>query len=136
MPRRTGETRILIVEDEEVVADTLGQILSAHGYEVRVVYSAEAAMATVSTWIPNLCILDVMLPKMNGIDFAVLLNGDLPDCRVILFSGQPNVEQLLQKASAEGHHFEILAKPIHPTTMLNVISNLLCPGGPAPCTLT
>jgi DNA-binding NtrC family response regulator len=133
MPQRKGDTKILIVEDEQVVADTLGQILSAHGYEVHVAYSAEDAMATVSSWIPNLCILDVMLPKMNGIDFAVLLNRDLPDCKVILFSGQPNVEQLLQKASADGHHFEILAKPIHPTTMLNVISNLLCPGDPAPC---
>jgi len=133
---RTGETKILIVEDEQVVADTLGQILSAHGYKVRVVYSAESALETVSGWVPDLCILDVMLPKMNGIDFAVLLNRDLPECRVILFSGQPNVEQLLQRASAEGHHFEILAKPVHPTMMLNAISNLLFPGDPAPCPLT
>jgi DNA-binding NtrC family response regulator len=132
---RTGETKILIVEDEHVVADTLGQILSAHGYEVRVVYSAEAAMATISAWAPDLYILDVMLPKMNGIELALLLNQEVPDCRVILFSGQPNVEQLLQKASDEGHHFEILAKPVHPTTMLNTISNLLFPGDPAPCPL-
>lgn len=128
----TEKTKILIVEDEQVVADTLGQILSAHGYEVRVVYSAEAAVTMVSGWPPNLCILDVMLPQMNGIELAVLLNRDLPDCRVILFSGQPNVEQLLEKATAEGHHFEILAKPIHPTTMLNAIASLLFPGDPAP----
>ena len=41
MPERTGGKRILIVEDEKVVADTLGQILSANGYGIRIAYSAK-----------------------------------------------------------------------------------------------
>lgn len=127
MPGRRGENRILIVEDEKVVADTLGQILSAHGYEIRVTYSAEDAVEVLSGWLPNLAILDVMLPAMNGIDLAVVLKRDHPECHVLLFSGQPSVESLMQKAKDEGHEFEILAKPVHPTVMLNAISSLLNP---------
>ena len=46
MPEHVGERRILLVEDEKVVADTLGKILSSNGYDTRVAYSAEAAMAS------------------------------------------------------------------------------------------
>lgn len=133
MSGRMGERRILIVEDEKVVADTLGQILAANGYEIRVAYSAEDALTLISHWSPNLAILDVMLPKMNGIEFAVVLKENFAGCHVLLFSGQPSVEALMQKARDEGHQFEILAKPVHPTVMLNAISTLLCPEGQSSC---
>ena len=128
MSGRLGEKRILIVEDEKVVADTLGQILAANGYEIRVVYSAEDAIALIATWSPNVAILDVMLPKMNGIELALVLKENLPDCHALLFSGQPSVEVLMQKAKDDGHQFEVMAKPVHPTVMLDAISTLLCPG--------
>jgi len=133
MSRRLGERRILIVEDEKVVADTLGQILAANGYEIRVVYSAEDAVTLISTWPPDVAILDVMLPKMNGIELAVVLKENFSECHVLLFSGQPSAETLMQKAKNEGHKFEILAKPVHPTVMLDAISTLLCPEGPGHC---
>jgi DNA-binding response OmpR family regulator len=124
---RTWEKgRILIVEDEPVVAETLGKILSASGYETRIAHSAETALEILSVWSPRLAILDVMLPKMNGIDLAVSLKRNLPGCGVLLFSGQPSAEALLQKASEEGHQFQILAKPVHPNVVLRAISNLLC----------
>ena len=129
MSRRAGEIKILIVEDEKVVADTLGQILAANGYEIRVVYSAEDAVSLVAGWRPDVAILDVMLPKMNGIELALVLKHNLPECHSLLFSGQPSVEVLMQKANSEGHQFEILAKPVHPTVMLDAISSLLCSEG-------
>jgi DNA-binding response OmpR family regulator len=133
MPESVGERKILLVEDEKVVADTLGKILSSSGYDTRVAYTAEAAIQIVSQWSPHLAILDVMLPKMNGIELAVVLIERFRGCHVLLFSGQPSVEGLMQKAKSEGHVFEILAKPIHPTVMLDTISSLLCPGNPKPC---
>jgi DNA-binding response OmpR family regulator len=128
MPGHAGDKRILIVEDERVVAETLGQILRAQGYDVQIVYSAEAAIDTLSGWPANLAILDVMLPQMNGIDLAIVLKQDHPDCRVLLFSGQPAVEALMQKARNEGHEFDILAKPVHPSVMLHAISSIFNPG--------
>ena len=128
MPGHAGEIRILIVEDEKVVAETLGQILRAHGYDIQVTYSAEEAIEVISHWPANLAILDVMLPKMNGIDLAIILKQEHPDCHVLLFSGQPSVEGLMQKARNEGHQFDILAKPVHPTVMLHAISTIFNPG--------
>lgn len=133
MSGRAGERRILIVEDEKVVADTLGQILAANGYEIRVVYSAEDAVSLVGGWRPDVAILDVMLPKMNGIELALVLKETYPECQSLLFSGQPSVEVLMQKAKSEGHEFEILAKPVHPSVMLDAISTLLSPEGRGHC---
>jgi DNA-binding NtrC family response regulator len=125
--------RILIIEDEKVVADTLAQILAASGYETRVAYSAEHATEIVSHWTPQLAIVDVILPKMDGIELALLLRGNVPGCRVLLFSGQPSVEAMIQKARSEGHEFEILAKPVHPAVMLEAVSSMLAAGSPAGC---
>lgn len=128
MSGHLGERRILIVEDEKVVADTLGQILAANAYDIRVAYSAEAALDILSHWSPNVAILDVMLPKMNGIELAVVLKENFAGCHVLLFSGQPSVEGLMQKAKDEGHQFNILAKPVHPSVMLDAISSMFSLG--------
>ena len=125
MPKNVGDGAILIVEDEKVVADSLAQVLSSRGYDVRVVYSAEAALQLVAQWSPDLAILDVMLPKMNGIELAVMLKERHAGCHILLFSGQPTVEALMKKAKSEGHEFEIMAKPVHPAVMLEAISKRL-----------
>ncbi len=127
--RDHGEkTRILVVEDEKVVAETLGLILSNQGYAVRIEGSAEDAIESLAEWQPDVAILDVMLPKMNGIDLAIVLKMRYPNCHPLLFSGQPSVELLVEKAKSEGHEFEILAKPVHPSLMLTAISELLNSG--------
>jgi DNA-binding response OmpR family regulator len=121
----TGLRRILIVEDERVVADTLGQILRAHGYAIQIAYSAEAAIDLLMWWAPDLAILDVMLPKMNGIELAMVLKKHFPACGILLFSGQPSVEALVENAKRDGHQFDILAKPVHPSVMLDAVSAML-----------
>jgi DNA-binding NtrC family response regulator len=133
MPEEVGTRRILLVEDEPVVADTLRQILSSNGYDTRVAYSAETALSSLSRWSPSLAILDVMLPKMNGIDLAMALKERFPDCHILLISGQPSVESLLQEARRKGHEFEILAKPVHPTEILDTIAGLFSANGCEHC---
>ena len=83
--------RILIVDDEPVISDTLRQVFAMHGYAARVAYSAEQATEIVSAWVPDLIIIDVILPQMNGIELAILFQEHFPRCRVILFSGQTEI---------------------------------------------
>jgi DNA-binding NtrC family response regulator len=128
MPGHAGSRKILIIDDEISVADTLGLIFSTNRYEVRVAYSAEEAIETLAVWRPDLAIVDVMLPLMNGIDFAIVLKANYPQARILLFSGQPDAKALLEQAWTKGHRFEILAKPLHPALMLDTVSNLLSPG--------
>jgi DNA-binding response OmpR family regulator len=134
MPGHVGERRILIVDDEKVVADTLGEILRTQGYDVRIAYSAEMAIDLLGWWSPELAILDVMLPRMNGIELAVVLRENYPDCAILLFSGQPSVEVLVEQAKRDGHEFDIMAKPVHPSVMLDAVSAMLSPScwGPFP----
>ena len=125
MPNIDLPTRVLIVDDEKGVRESLAAVFTNHGYETRTANSAESAVEIVAQWLPNLAILDVDLPKMNGIDLAVALKSGHPDCRVLLFSGHPRTLDLLAQAEAEGHIFEILAKPAHPPVMLDKASVLL-----------
>jgi CheY-like chemotaxis protein len=119
MPSPGGNHRVLIVDDEKIIGETLASIFTKRGYEARVAQSAEEAVEVLAEWQPDLAILDVRLPTMNGIDLAIALKNSHPACRVLLFSGYPNTADLLAQAEADGHLFEVLAKPVHPTVMLD-----------------
>jgi DNA-binding NtrC family response regulator len=121
--------RILIVDDELAIADTLALIFKSQHYEVRVAYSAESAIEVIAEWRPNLAIIDVILPGMNGIDLAIVTMANYSECHILLFSGHANTTGLLEEAGKKGHEFEILAKPVHPNLMLERAAALL--DGPA-----
>ena len=110
--------RVLVVDDEQVIADTLAKILDMNGYEASAVYTGAAAVETARTLQPDLVISDVIMPDMNGIDAAINIRGFLPSCKILLFSGQAGTHDLLENARAQGHEFEILAKPVHPSDLL------------------
>jgi CheY-like chemotaxis protein len=116
-------TRVLVVDDERIIADTLVTIFVQAGYEARAVYSAEAALALAEAWIPDMAILDVYLPGMNGVDLAIRLKAELPDCRMTLFSGQSSTSDLLEKARNNGHALDIISKPVHPAELLSLLAS-------------
>jgi len=120
-----GGRRILIVDDEQNIADTLLLIFQMRRYDVRVAYSAEGAIELIAEWCPDLAVLDVILPAMNGIDLAIVIKANYPACHVLLFSGHANTAMLLEEAGRKGHQFEILAKPVYPDLMLERASELL-----------
>jgi DNA-binding NtrC family response regulator len=61
---------------------------------------------------------DVVMPKLNGIEAAIQICMLIPECRVLLSSGQAATAGMLTDASLEGHNFEMLQKPIHPTDLI------------------
>jgi DNA-binding NtrC family response regulator len=127
MSGNTASRRILIIDDEATIADTLALIFASSGYEAKTAYSAEQALEMLEEWRPDLAIIDVVLPGMNGIDFAIFLKASYPTCQFLLFSGQPGTSGLLEDAKNKGHLFEILAKPLHPTYMLATVAGMLTP---------
>ncbi len=110
--------RVLVVDDEQVIADTLAKILDLNGYEASAVYSGTAAVESARALQPDLVISDVIMQDMNGIEAAINIRGFLPSCKILLFSGQAATADLLENARAQGHEFEILAKPVHPADLL------------------
>jgi DNA-binding response OmpR family regulator len=125
MPNLGIKSKVLIVDDEKNIGESLAAIFTSRGYESKMAFSAEQAVEIIAGWEPDLAILDVGLPKMNGIDLAIALKNGHPSCRVLLFSGQPNTADLPAQAEADGHLFEIVAKPAHPTVMLDRAAHML-----------
>src|SRR6202050_5454623 len=119
MPESTVRPKILVADDERVIADTLAMILNQSGFDARAVYSRETALATAATFEPDMLISDVIMADLNGIDAAIRIRSVLPKIKILLFSGQAATADLLEKARAEGYEFEILAKPVHPQDLLS-----------------
>jgi DNA-binding NtrC family response regulator len=115
---QTKKTRVLIVDDERVIADTLVLILKKNGFEAQAAYSSREAMQVAVSFCPDKIISDVILADGSGIDAAIHICGLLPACKVILFSGQAATADLLEKARAQGYAFQILAKPVPPQELL------------------
>jgi CheY-like chemotaxis protein len=125
MSNSTEPKRVLFVDDEKLIADTSAIIFFHEGYETRAAYSAEQALELISHWLPDLAIIDVHLPGINGLDLAIRLKAEYPDCRLALVSGQPSTDEMLELARKNGHSFDILAKPISPSELLAQASHLL-----------
>ena len=113
-----AKPRVLVADDEQVIANTLAIILNQAGFEARAVYSGEKAIEALDTFQPDMLISDVIMTGMTGIEAAIQTRERLPNCKVLLFSGQAATADLLERARAQGHEFEILAKPVHPTDLL------------------
>ena len=110
--------RVLVADDEQVIANTLAIILNQAGFEARAVYSGEKVIEALESFRPDMLISDVIMTGMTGIEAAIAVRKKMPGCKVLLFSGQAATADLLEKARADGHEFEILAKPVHPTDLL------------------
>jgi len=119
MPENVVKKKVLVVDDERVIADTLSMILSQSGFDARAVYSGEKALELASSFAPDMLISDVIMADLNGIDAAIRIRTILPGIKILLFSGQAATADLLEKARGEGYEFEILAKPVHPQDLLN-----------------
>lgn len=120
-----NNSKVLIVDDERPISDTLALILSTNHYQTRVAYSAERALEICAEWLPDLAIIDVALPGISGIDLAIVLKAQYPTCRLLLFSGNASTGDLLTDAANKGYTFDILAKPVHPTVILEKAAELL-----------
>jgi CheY-like chemotaxis protein len=110
--------KVLVVDDEQVIADTLAKILNMNGYDASAVYSGLEAIESARELRPDLIISDVIMQDMDGIKAAIHIRDFLPSCKILLFSGQAATADLLENARAQGHDFEILAKPVHPSELL------------------
>ena len=117
--------KLLIVDDEKNVAQTLALIFNSQGYEARPAYSAEHALGIIADWEPAIAILDVILPGMNGIDLGILIKATLPSIKVMLISGQIVTGEMVDDAAKDGHIFDVLPKPIEVPELLGIAERLL-----------
>jgi len=122
---------LLVVDDDRLVADTLGAILRDAGYAVAVSYDAETAIEMAEVAPPEVVVTDVGLPNMNGVELAFRLQQSISDCRVVLVTGTPEEATRLLSTRPE-HDFRVFEKPIQPTELLKHVSELMGCNGQHP----
>jgi DNA-binding NtrC family response regulator len=115
---------VFVVDDEHVIASTLAAILTMNGYSATSFTSPLEALAAAQSRAPDLLITDVVMPCLSGVDLAIQIKNEYPECKVLLFSGQASTRDLLEDARRRGHDFQLLQKPIHPSEMLRSIKAL------------
>jgi CheY-like chemotaxis protein len=114
--------KIMVVDDEPVIANTLVDILKGEGCIAVAVFSGQAAIEEARLFQPDVVISDVVMPRMTGIQAAEEISEFLPSCRIILFSGQASTKDLLDQARrASGREFELISKPVSPRVLLSVL---------------
>jgi signal transduction histidine kinase len=103
-------SRVLIVDDNRDAADSLAMLLQFEGRQTLCAYSGEAALQQVAAFEPQLVLLDIGLPGLDGYEVARRLKSDFPKVRVIALSGYGQVEDR-QRSTAAGFDAH-LVKPV------------------------
>lgn len=118
MTEQSTKPRVLIADDEKIIADTLAMILNQGGFDARAVYTCEKALEMAPAFQPDMLISDVLMADINGVDAAIKMRKILPEIRVFLLSGQAATAEMIAKSKASELGFEVLVKPVHPRDLI------------------
>jgi signal transduction histidine kinase/ActR/RegA family two-component response regulator len=123
-----GSQRVLVVDDNQDAAELLADLLREVGYDVRVAHDAAAALRLAPEFVPEIAILDIGLPVIDGYELAVRLRqiGALDGCRLLALTGYG---QDADRDRARGAGFaRHLVKPVKVAELLSAMQD----DGPAP----
>jgi adenylate cyclase len=117
--------RILIVDDNEANRDILDARLQVHGYELLQAADGEEALLAARQHLPDLILLDVMMPKLDGIEVCRRLKGDaaLPYMPIILVTAKADSKDVV--AGLEAGADEYLTKPIDQIALVARVKSVL-----------
>lgn len=121
---QSGSSRVYIVDDEWLIAETLATILNRNGFQAQPFHNSSLALVRALQSPPDVLITDVMMPGMTGIELGIALRRAGHDSRILLFSGQSGALDLLCDARRRGYDFELLDKPLHPMQLLLRLHNM------------
>lgn len=113
--------RVLVADDEHVIADTLATIFRNNGFDVRCVYSGYSAIETAVRYCPDVVVSDILMSGINGIDAALSIWRELPKSRFVLITGHADYDENLEIARARGLELTFLQKPILPQMLIDYL---------------
>lgn len=116
--------RVMIVDDEKLLADTTAAILRHAGFDAAIAYDGFEALAAMESLEPDYLLADIMMPAMNGVELAMRVAQKCPATRILLISGQTGISDLLENSRARGYEFPWLAKPVPPGQLIERLRDL------------
>ena len=118
--------RILIVDDEQVIADTLSLIFGKGGFDTRVAYSTDDALLRARESAPDLLLCDINMPGRDGIELIEELLREQPDCRVMVLTGSVRGMRRVRESTRRfARPLSIVVKPCQPDELLRQAGELL-----------
>ncbi|TWO71595.1 response regulator [Caenimonas sedimenti] len=130
-PHATGMGRVLVVDDNQDAADTAAALLEIAGYEVKVAYHPQEALALLESFHPQVAVLDIGLPGMSGYELAgqVRAHPGGAQCYLVALTGY-GTQADAARATAAGFAAH-LVKPAGPDALLEAVARGLAPAPPA-----
>ena len=120
-------SKILVVEDDEFVRESVCAVLGTAGYETVEAANGEEGIALIESESPDLAIVDIWMPKVDGLTLLRRVRADNADLPIIIVSGGGPGETL-ERATAIADTYaadHVLYKPFEDTELLEMISKLL-----------
>jgi two-component system, OmpR family, response regulator MprA len=115
---------ILVVDDEEVIRDTLAEILEAQGYPVQTASNGAEALEAIQEGRPSIVVTDVHMPRMDGVELVEQLHERGYDPPIVVVTGTlRNVDEVMRHMDVD----ECLMKPFDINELLDLIERLRCP---------
>jgi CheY-like chemotaxis protein len=125
MPSDAVEKRILVADDDPVILRLIQVNLELEGYQVLTANNGEEAVATATAEHPDLVILDIMMPRLDGYQACEQLKAEAAtkDIPVVFLSAKAQQSDI-EKGKTYGVD-EYLTKPFDPTELLDVVERLV-----------
>ncbi len=118
--------RVLVVDDDRLVADTLTLIFERNNFRARAAYSADEALVFAREFGPDLLLCDVTMPGRDGLSLVADMTRELPNCRILVLTGfYSNVKNVREHAQKLSRPLGILTKPCQPAELLREAAALL-----------
>lgn len=115
--------KILIIEDEKLLADSIGELLRGKGFDVEIVYDGESGAQYAELGVYDLLILDVMMPKMNGYEVARQVRAKRLGTPILMLTARSGLEDRITGLNAGADYY--LTKPFDVRELLACINALL-----------
>jgi CheY-like chemotaxis protein len=119
-----AQASILVVDDERLLAETTAAILRRAGFNTKIAYDGFQALEAMASFNPDYLLTDIMMPGMNGVELAMVITRIRPTTKILLFSGQAGITEILEDSKAKGFDFPLLAKPVHPSKLIEGLKSL------------
>jgi len=114
--------RVLVVEDDDEIAQAIQRSLRVEGYDVRIAADGEAALRSAAEFVPDLIVLDLGLPKIDGIEVARTLRAD-DDTPILMLTARDSVEARVEGLDSGADDY--LVKPFERQELLARLRALL-----------
>jgi two-component system OmpR family response regulator len=128
-----GTVKVLVADDNKDAADTVAALLEAYGSQVCTCYDGQSALIEAGRFRPDVCLLDLNMPGMDGDQLAVRIRESFPDlpARLVAITALGS-EEARKRTSRAGFDLH-LVKPVDPSQLLAIISHLGKPSQSCRC---